>query len=79
MNRTCGDQQRTTSRWVLQLPLDFKLHLTFQYQDQLVGRMHKIFPALAGPIRPELTTEAAGSPVRSNLLAIQHACHFRDR
>jgi len=63
----------------MQLPLDFKLHLTFQYQDQLVGRMHKIFPALAGAIRPELTTEATGPPVRSNLLAIHHAYHFRLR
>src|SRR5262249_4592167 len=58
---------------VADLTRNLELHLAIQDDDQLVGGVPKVLPALSRRVRPQVTAETPRCPVRSDLFAMNRS------
>jgi hypothetical protein len=76
MDGTSGDQEFLSDFRVANPPGNLELHLALQHEDQFIGRMREILPALSWRVDPEITAETPLRPFRSDLFTVDD-CHPR--
>ena len=69
MNGARGNEQFFAAVWMIHPAFDLKFDLAFEYYDQFVCSVYKSFPALAGRVFPEITTEPSPCPGAFNIFA----------
>lgn len=67
-----GKKERAVRGWPKDPAVDLELHIAFQDHHQLIDCVGVVVPRLAGRIRPDIATEAAGQPILSGGFKIHH-------
>jgi hypothetical protein len=52
MHRAGRDQEFVSWTWVMNSPPNFEFHLSVQHDDNFIGAVHEILPALTGRVSP---------------------------
>jgi hypothetical protein len=72
MART-GSYEQLLSGWrPMNLAFDLELHVTFDHQDQLVGFVDEVLPALTRRIDPQTATESSRAPATRYFFLVDH-------
>jgi hypothetical protein len=71
VDRAGTDQQLLPDLRLVKLAGDLELHLVLQHNDQIIGRVPEVLPALSRPVRPQVAAETLGGPVGGDLRSVR--------